>query len=67
METITITKDDFHKAVAIAVEKMTNELKEQNSSPLAGFYVPMLGFYFQKTLRLYYLKMKSRNRRDKLC
>lgn len=36
MEQITITKDDFHKAIAVAVEKFTDELKEQNSSPLAG-------------------------------
>ena len=56
METITITKDDFHKAVAIAVEKMKNELKEQNSSPLAGFYVPMLGFLFSKDVEIILFK-----------
>lgn len=50
MEQITITKDDFHKAIAVALEKLTDELKEQNSSPLAGFAIPMLGVLFSKDI-----------------
>lgn len=60
METITITKDDFNKAIAVALEKLTDELKEQNSSSLAGFAIPMLGVLFSKDIEAILFKDKDK-------
>lgn len=51
METITITRDDFNKALAKALEKTTTQIKEMdNSNPMAAFAIPMLGLLFSKDI-----------------
>lgn len=48
METITITRDDFKKAVSNAAVKTSEEVSEKQSSPMASFLIPMTGMIFAK-------------------
>lgn len=48
METITITRDDFRKAVSNAAVKTADEVSEKQSSSMASFLIPMTGMIFAK-------------------
>lgn len=50
METITITRDDFGRAVAAAVEKTVAEVKEKHSDSMASFLIPMTGVVFSQEI-----------------
>lgn len=50
MKAITITRKDFNKALSIAVEKSTEDVKKYDGSPMAGFLIPMTGVIFSREI-----------------
>jgi hypothetical protein len=62
METITITKEDFNKAIAKALERTTTRIKEMdNSNPMAACAIPMLGVLFSKDIEEFLFGDKDPN------
>jgi len=62
METITITKEDFNKAIAKALERTTTQIKEMdNSNLMAAFAIPMLGVLFSKDIEKFLFGDKDPN------
>lgn len=48
MEQITITREDYQKAITVATQKVTQEVSDTNGSPMATLLIPMTGMMFAK-------------------